>query len=92
MTNCRVKDRRYWLELNDDVKECILRIVRSYKLPGTNRWGLLAAAVYVACRYVGRNDMTQARIAQWFGVTEVTIRNIIRRAKIPLIDPYVNYG
>ncbi|MEM2373769.1 MAG: hypothetical protein QXI11_04930 [Thermoproteota archaeon] len=79
-------------KLSDDVKEYALRLIRSYRLPGTNRWGLLATAVYVTCRYLGRNDITQTRIAQRFGVTEVTIRNIVKRMKIPSIDPYVNYG
>lgn len=78
-------------ELGDDVKEYALRLIRSYRLPGANRWGLLATATYVACRYVGRNDITQSSIARRFGVTEVTIRNIMRKMKISLISSHVNY-
>jgi transcription initiation factor TFIIIB Brf1 subunit/transcription initiation factor TFIIB len=66
-------------EFNEDVKVHALDIIKSKKIPGSSRWGILAAALYMACRCVGRRDVTQELIARWCGVTEVTLRNILRK-------------
>jgi transcription initiation factor TFIIIB Brf1 subunit/transcription initiation factor TFIIB len=66
-------------EFNEDVKVHALDVIKSKKLPGSNRWGIVAAALYIACRRVGRFDVTQVSIAKWCGVTEVTLRNTIKK-------------
>jgi transcription initiation factor TFIIIB Brf1 subunit/transcription initiation factor TFIIB len=66
-------------EFNEDIKVHALDIIKSKKISGSNRWGVLAAALYAACKRVGRRDISQESIARWCGVTDVTLRNILRK-------------
>jgi len=73
------------LEMPEMVKECLLLFERANdELPLLHSvsWrGRSAAAVYAIARRDSR-VIPQKRVAQAFGVCEVTVRNVYRRIKV----------
>jgi transcription initiation factor TFIIB len=64
------KTKRYGIKI-------INNITNNSVSAGKNPMGLAGAALYLACKY-HKEDVTQMRIAEAAGVTEVTIRNTLK--------------
>ena len=73
------------INLNQKIKQKAINIMnsatRSELSAGKSPMGLAASILYISCMINGCNNIGQTVFAQTAGVTEVTIRNIIRNLR-----------